>query len=227
EHDAYDPAYANRLWHILVQVDRVFTASQCAFVGKSSPVNFFWGSFDLAATRFSGRRAPPREGPEFERDAYSHEVISHGFWPGSGALLEPAFYAYAVPEPPGLKDSRAQPIWPGGTAVRSIARPWRKEAWGQIGSPRVWRTPLNGDLSAAREPSVRCARVRGKQTGLTQGSLPVGADDAPRPFMKVAIAMQARTRTRAHAASESQDSGVAGRRARFSLPDLPLSFPRE
>jgi len=92
-----------------VQVDRVFTASQCAFVGKSSPVNFFWGSFDLAATRFSGRRAPPREGPEFERDAYSHEVISHGFWPGSGVLLEPAFYAYAVPEPPGLKDSRVQP----------------------------------------------------------------------------------------------------------------------
>jgi hypothetical protein len=101
--------YANRLWRILVQVDRVFTASQCAFVGKSSPVNFFWGSFDLAVTRFSGRRASPRVGPEFERDAYSHEVISHGFWPGSGALLEPAFYAYATPEPPGLKDVRVQP----------------------------------------------------------------------------------------------------------------------
>lgn len=109
QHHAYDPAYANRLWRILVQVDRVFTASQCAFVGKSSPVNFFWGSFDLAVTRFSGRRAPPREGPAFERDAYSHEVISHGFWPGSGALLEPAFYAYAAPEPPGLKEARVQP----------------------------------------------------------------------------------------------------------------------
>lgn len=109
QHHAYDPAYANRLWRILVQVDRVFTASQCAFVGKSSPVNFFWGSFDLAVTRFSGRRAPPREGPAFERDAYSHEVISHGFWPGSGALLEPAFYAYAVPEPPGLKEASVQP----------------------------------------------------------------------------------------------------------------------
>lgn len=109
QHHTYDPAYANRLWRILVQVDRVFTASQCAFVGKSSPVNFFWGSFDLAATRFSGRRAPPREGPAFERDAYSHEVISHGFWPGSGALPEPAFYAYAVPEPPGLKEARVQP----------------------------------------------------------------------------------------------------------------------
>jgi hypothetical protein len=108
-HHAYDLEYAHRLWRILVQVDRVFTASQCAFVGKSSPVNFFWGSFDLAVTRFSGRRAPPREGPAFERDAYSHEVISHGFWPGSGALLEPAFYAYAAPEPPGLKDARVQP----------------------------------------------------------------------------------------------------------------------
>ncbi len=109
QHHTYDPAYANRLWRILVQVDRVFTASQCAFVGKSSPVNFFWGSFDLAVTRFSGRRAPPREGPAFERDAYSHEVISHGFWPGSGPLLEPAFYAYAAPEPPGLKNAQVQP----------------------------------------------------------------------------------------------------------------------
>jgi hypothetical protein len=87
----------------------VFTDSQCAFTGKCSPVNFFWGSFDLAVTRFSGRRAPPRQGPEFERDAYSHEVISHGFWPGSGPVLEPAFYAYAVPEPAGLKEAQVQP----------------------------------------------------------------------------------------------------------------------
>ncbi|MDE2498213.1 MAG: hypothetical protein KGK35_10320, partial [Xanthomonadaceae bacterium] len=82
---------------------------QCAFVGKCSPVNFFWGSFDLAVTRFSGRPAPPRDGPAFQRDAYSHEVISHGFWPGSGPLLEPAFYAYAVPEPAGLKGARVLP----------------------------------------------------------------------------------------------------------------------
>lgn len=108
-HHNYDPAYANRFWRILVQVDRVFTASQCAFVGKSSPVNFFWGSFDLAVTRFSGRRAPLRDGPAFQRDAYSHEVISHGFWPGSGPLLQPAFYAYAAPEPAGLKEARVQP----------------------------------------------------------------------------------------------------------------------
>jgi hypothetical protein len=109
QHHSYDPEYANRLCRILVQLDRVFTDSQCAFVGKGSPVNFFWGSFDLAVTRFSGRRAPPREGPAFERDAYSHEVISHGFWLGSGPVLEPAFYAYAAPEPAGLKDARAQP----------------------------------------------------------------------------------------------------------------------
>jgi hypothetical protein len=109
QHHSYDPGYANRFWRILVQVDRVFTASRCAFVGKSSPVNFFWGSFDLAVTRFSGRRAPPREGPAFQRDAYSHEVISHGFWPGSGPVLQPAFYAYAAPEPAGLKEARVRP----------------------------------------------------------------------------------------------------------------------
>jgi len=108
-HHAYDPAWASRLWRILVAIERVFTASRCRFVGKISPVNFFWGSFDLALTRFSGRPAPPRDGPEFMRDAYSHEVISHGFWPGSGAILEPAFYAYAVPEPAGLKEAHIGP----------------------------------------------------------------------------------------------------------------------
>jgi hypothetical protein len=109
QHHSYDPVFANRFWRILVQVERVFTRSRCPFVGKCSPVHFFWGSFDLAVTRFSGRAAPPREGPAFMRDAYSHEVISHGFWPGSGAVLEPAFYAYAVPEPAGLKEARVEP----------------------------------------------------------------------------------------------------------------------
>jgi hypothetical protein len=92
-----------------VQVERVMTATRGQFVGKCSPAHFFWGSFDLAVTRFSGRLAPPREGPAFMRDAYSHEVISHGFWPGSGPLLEPAFYAYAVPEPAGMSNVRVQP----------------------------------------------------------------------------------------------------------------------
>ena len=108
-HHSYDPAFANRVWRILVQVERVLTAARCRFVGKASPAHFFWGAFDLALTRFSGRPAPPREGPAFQRDAYSHEVVSHGFWPGSGPVLEPAFYAYAVPEPAGLKEAAVLP----------------------------------------------------------------------------------------------------------------------
>ena len=108
-HQSYDPEQAHRFWRLLARVHRAFTESRLGFVGKSSPAHFFWGSFDLAVTRFSGRPAPPREGPAFMRDAYSHEVISHGFWPGSPPVLEPAFYAYAVPEPPGLKAARVQP----------------------------------------------------------------------------------------------------------------------
>jgi Family of unknown function (DUF5996) len=108
-HHSYDPDAANRLWRILLQVHRVFTGARAGFIGKGSPVHFFWGAFDLAVTRFSGRPAPPREGPAFMREAYSHEVISHGFWPGSGPVLEPAFYAYAVPEPEGLKSARVRP----------------------------------------------------------------------------------------------------------------------
>jgi hypothetical protein len=108
-HRAYDPEQVGRCWTILSNVGRVFEGSRCDFVGKCSPVHFFWGAFDLAVTRFSGRPAPPREGPAFMQEAYSHEVISHGFWFGSGPVLEPAFYAYAVPEPPGLKAVRAQP----------------------------------------------------------------------------------------------------------------------
>jgi hypothetical protein len=108
-HQTYDPEHANRVWRILVQVDRAFNAARAPFIGKCSPVHFFWGSFDLAVTRFSGRPAPPRDGPAFMRDAYSHEVISHGFWPGSGPVLEPAFYAYAVPEPDGFDAAPALP----------------------------------------------------------------------------------------------------------------------
>jgi Family of unknown function (DUF5996) len=108
-HHSYDPEWATRFWRILVQVERVFTSSRGDFIGKCSPVHFFWGGFDLAVTRFSGRPAPPRDGPAFMREAYSHEVISHGFWAGSGPLTEAAFYAYAVPEPPGLKTEPVQP----------------------------------------------------------------------------------------------------------------------
>jgi len=108
-HRSYDREYVERWWRILVGVHQAFTASRCTFVGKCSPVHFFWGSFDLAVTRFSGRPAPSREGPAFMREAYSHEVISHGFWPGGPPILEPAFYAYAVPEPQGLKTAAVQP----------------------------------------------------------------------------------------------------------------------
>jgi len=108
-HRSYDSSFANRFWRILLRIQQTLLATSCNFVGKCSPVHFFWGSFDLAVTRFSGRPAPPREGPAFMRDAYSHEVISHGFWPGSGPILEPAFYAYAVPEPQGFKQTSVEP----------------------------------------------------------------------------------------------------------------------
>jgi hypothetical protein len=109
EHRTYDPEHANRFWRVLVLVERVLSDARCAFIGKASPAHFFWGGFDLALSRFSGRPAPPREGPAFMQEAYSQEVISHGFWPGSMSVLESAFYAYAVPEPAGLKDARVRP----------------------------------------------------------------------------------------------------------------------
>lgn len=109
-HASYDPLYAQRFWQILLQVSRVMQGFRAGFIGKCSPVHFFWGSFDLAVTRFSGRPAPERPGADaITREAYSHEVISHGFWPGSGAVQYAAFYAYAAPEPAGFKDARALP----------------------------------------------------------------------------------------------------------------------
>ena len=109
-HASYDPEYANRFWRILVQSDRVFREFRARFIGKCSPVHFFWGSFDLAVTRFSGRRAPEREGADaITREAYSHEVISHGFWPGSGNVRYPAFYSYTAPEPESLPQAAVRP----------------------------------------------------------------------------------------------------------------------
>ncbi len=112
-HASYDREAVDRWWQIVSGSARVFAETQPEFIGKSSPVHFFWGSFDLAVTRFSGRPAPPRDGPAFMRDAYSHEVISHGFWPGGGPLAGPAFYAYAVPEPAGLKEAAIGPAGAG------------------------------------------------------------------------------------------------------------------
>lgn len=112
-HSSYDPEYAQRHWRVLVQVDRVLKEFRSHFLGKVSPVHFFWGAFDLAVTRFSGRRAPDHPGvPNVARsvmlEAYSHEVSSCGFWPGPG-LGEPAFYAYAYPEPAGFSEIPVQP----------------------------------------------------------------------------------------------------------------------
>jgi hypothetical protein len=109
-HASYDPSHANRFWRVLLRVEDVFQRFRGRFLGKCSPVHFFWGSFDLAVTRFSGRRAPERPGADrTTREAYSHEVISAGFWPGSGTVQEAAFYSYAAPEPPGLGDARIEP----------------------------------------------------------------------------------------------------------------------
>jgi hypothetical protein len=110
QHASYDPEYAHRFWRILTLCDTIFKEFRSHFIGKDSPVHFFWGSFDLCVTRFSGRRAPERVGADpITREAYSHEVISAGFWPGGGEVKGPAFYAYAAPEPPGFSEQKVKP----------------------------------------------------------------------------------------------------------------------
>ena len=115
QHATYDPVFANRFWRILLNADRVFKEFRSRFIGKCSPVHFFWGSFDLAVTRFSGRKAPEHPGqvphlPDWvAKEAYSHEVSSCGFWPGSVQVPYPAFYAYAYPEPEGFKERKILP----------------------------------------------------------------------------------------------------------------------
>jgi len=114
-HASYDPEYAQRFWRALVQIDRVFKAFRTGFLGKSSPVHFFWGSFDLAVTRFSGRTAPAFQSAvpglhiDVMREAYSHEVSSAGFWPGGNGIDFPAFYSYAYPVPERFKAQAVQP----------------------------------------------------------------------------------------------------------------------
>jgi hypothetical protein len=114
-HASYDPDAVQRFFQILVNADRVFKQFRTGFLGKASPVHFFWGSFDLAVTRFSGRRAPrhpggvPHLSDEVACEAYSHEESSAGFWPGSGAIDYPAFYCYAYPEPAGFRTTRVRP----------------------------------------------------------------------------------------------------------------------
>lgn len=125
QHASYDAGAANRFWRVLVQTERVLTAFRARFIGKCSPVHFFWGSFDLAVTRFSGRPAPPHPGgvpnlpDRVAREAYSHEVSSAGFWPGGGGISYPAFYSYAYPEPEGYRDA---PVRPSGAFYSSELR---------------------------------------------------------------------------------------------------------
>jgi hypothetical protein len=115
EHRAYDPEYANRFWRILLQTTRVMTSFRASFIGKASPVHFFWGAPDLAVTRFSGRRAPLHPGgvpnlpDRVAQEAYSHEVSSCGFWPGGGLVPYAAFYSYAYPEPEGYAAAAIAP----------------------------------------------------------------------------------------------------------------------
>ena len=112
---AYDAAYAQRFWRVLLQADRVLKTFRTRFIGKASPVHFFWGGFDLAVTRFSGRPAPPHPGgiphlpDEVTREAYSHEVSSAGFWPGGPGVDEAVFYSYAYPEPRGFREAAVRP----------------------------------------------------------------------------------------------------------------------
>jgi hypothetical protein len=109
-HASYDPKFVERFWRILLSVDAVFHQFRSGFIGKSSPVHFFWGSFDLAVSRFSGRRAPPRPGADaMTREAYSHELSSVGFWPGGGNLEGCAFYSYTVPTPDRFSEAHVGP----------------------------------------------------------------------------------------------------------------------
>jgi len=115
EHASYDAEYAHRFWRVLLAADRVMKQFRTGFIGKASPVHFFWGSFDLAVTRFSGRNAPRHPGgvpnlpDSVAWEAYSHEVSSAGFWPGGGAVPHAAFYSYAYPEPAGFRTAPVQP----------------------------------------------------------------------------------------------------------------------
>jgi hypothetical protein len=129
-HASYDTEQVGRFWRVLSQSDRVFKEFRSRFLGKCSPVHFFWGSFDLAVTRFSGRRAPPHPGgvpnlPDWVvREAYSHEVSSAGFWPGNDAVPYPLFYSYAYPEPDGFSGASLRPAARYDPALREFVLPY-------------------------------------------------------------------------------------------------------
>jgi hypothetical protein len=124
EHATYDPERAHRFWLVLAWVDRVLTLFRARFYGKSTPPHVFWHSLDLAHTRFSGRSAPMQGGTPVDREAYSHEVTSFGFWPGDDDVREPAFYSYTYPEPDGLRASELRPAAASWTEAGSAFLPY-------------------------------------------------------------------------------------------------------
>jgi hypothetical protein len=137
QHAAYDRTYAHRFWQVLVAIDPVFKEFRGRFIGKCSPVHFFWGSFDLCVTRFSGRRAPERVGAdEVTREAYSHEVSSVGWWPGGGDVTDAAFYSYAAPEPAGYRDASVKPAGAHYSAAGSGFR-WMYTDARAVADPRA------------------------------------------------------------------------------------------
>jgi hypothetical protein len=110
KHASYDKKYVARLWRILINCDEIFKEFRSDFIGKCSPINFYWGSFDLSVSRYSGRRAPEKPNANrIEREAYSHEVSSVGFWPGDSRFKTPAFFAYTAPAPSGLEKQKIKP----------------------------------------------------------------------------------------------------------------------
>ena len=174
-HASYDTEYVERFRRILINSDRIFKQFRSRFLGKSSPVHFFWGSFDLAVTRFSGRRAPEREGVDaMMREAYSHEVTSCGFWPGNRVFPHSAFYAYSAPVPPGLEKE----------PVRPAAAGWNSQLGEFIfkyEDARSIRFARSGD------PRFLPERVRGRSEAGAMGSREPGTAVTPRANSRTAF----------------------------------------
>ena len=179
-HASYDPDYAQRFWRVLLQCDRVFKLFRTGFVGKSSPVHFFWGSFDLAVTRFSGRGAPLHPGgiphlpDSVTREAYSHEVSSAGFWPGGGAIDYPAFYSYAYPTPDGFGQATVRP----GAAFFSTDL---GEFLLPYDAVRTAADPDAALLDFLQSTYEAAANAAGWERTLLEG--PLGQPRVPRPIM--------------------------------------------
>ena len=185
EHASYDAEQATRFWRALVQADRVFKAFRARFIGKSSPVHFFWGSFDLAVTRFSGRRAPPHPGgvpnlPDWvAREAYSHEVSSCGFWPGGEALPEAVFYAYAYPEPEGFRDAPVRPAAAHYDADSGRVHPALRG--GAAGAAPGMRRCSTSCRAPMRRPRTLAAGIAGRWSDPEQRG---GMTDVRRPLRR-------------------------------------------